>query len=349
MVTVYSEKYRRYYWSFQVSFLQILKELKEPNLIITSILLFQSSEGGNAHVVIVMPLTVDHPVKSSLKMNSQKISFIGGGNMANAIIGGLLTAGYIASNVIVSDPYEPTRQHLEKTFQVKTTTNNDDTIYAKNQVLILAVKPQVMKQVAEGIALKVQEFQPLIITIAAGITITDLSRWLKAGPNPKEPVLVRCMPNTPALVGEGATGVFAPSISQEQRQLASSVLQSISKSLFWVEKESLLDVVTGVSGSGPAYFFLLVEALEQAGVALGLPLDVARGLAAQTCMGAGKMLTTTTDTPSELRRKVTSPNGTTHAAIESFESNQFRDIVSKAVKAATDRGDELGKILGGSV
>jgi pyrroline-5-carboxylate reductase len=282
-------------------------------------------------------------------MNTQKISFIGGGNMANAIIGGLLSAGFSAQNIMVSDPYEPTRQTLEKVFQVKTTTDNNETIYANGQVLILAVKPQVMKQVAEGIAQKVQQFQPLIITIAAGITLPDLSRWLQAGSNPKEPVLVRCMPNTPALVGEGATGVFAPRISNEQRELASSILTSISKSLYWVEKESLLDVVTGVSGSGPAYFFLLVEAMAQAGMDLGLPKDIALGLASQTCMGAGKMLINSAEDPAELRRKVTSPNGTTQAAVESFEANKFREIVFKAVKAATDRGDELGKILGGHV
>ncbi|KAJ3258501.1 hypothetical protein HK103_003623 [Boothiomyces macroporosus] len=279
----------------------------------------------------------------------QRISFIGGGNMANAIIGGLLAAGYKASNIIVSDPYEPSRQSLEKNFGVSTTTDNNATLTHPNTILILAVKPQVMKQVAEGISKNVLQFKPLIISIAAGITIPDLSRWLKMG-STEEPCIIRCMPNTPALVSQGATGVYAPSnISETQKDLALNVLKSISKATYWVDKESLLDVVTGISGSGPAYFFLMVEALEQAGIQLGLSSEVARGLAAQTCLGAGQMLTTSTDSPSELRRKVTSPNGTTQAAIESFEANGFRDVVARAVKAATDRGDELGRILGAQV
>ncbi|KAJ3269937.1 hypothetical protein HDV01_000783 [Terramyces sp. JEL0728] len=279
----------------------------------------------------------------------QRISFIGGGNMANAIIGGLLSAGYKASNIIVSDPYEPSRQSLEKNFGVATTTDNNATIAHPNTILILAVKPQVMKQVAEGISKNALEFKPLIISIAAGITVPDLSRWIKMG-SAQEPSIIRCMPNTPALISQGATGIYAPpTITESQKESALNVLKSISKATYWVDKEPLLDVVTGISGSGPAYFFLLVEALEQAGIQLGLDASVARGLAAQTCLGAGQMLTTSADSPSELRRKVTSPNGTTQAAIESFEANGFRDIVAKAVKAASDRGDELGRILGAQV
>ena len=138
-------------------------------------------------------------------------------------------------------------------------------------------------------------------------------------------------------------------MSDSQKETAFSVLKSISKSIYWVDRESLLDVVTGISGSGPAYFFLMVEALEKAGVDLGLPLEVARGLASQTCLGAGKMLITSTDSPAELRRKVTSPKGTTEAAIKSFEDDNVRAVIAKAVKAAADRGDELGKILGAEV
>jgi pyrroline-5-carboxylate reductase len=280
-----------------------------------------------------------------------KVSFIGGGNMANAIIGGLVAAGVSAKEMVVSDPYEPTRKNLEKAYGVKTTEDNNETIHGPGVILILAVKPQVMKAVAEGISAQVQKHQPLIISIAAGITIPDLSKWLsKDAPQGFLPTIVRCMPNTPALVGEGATGVFAPSnVSEEQRSTAFSVLKSISKSIYWVDKESLIDVVTGVSGSGPAYFFLMVEALEAAGIELGLPAEVARGLASQTCMGAGKMLTTSADSPAELRRKVTSPKGTTEAAIKSFEEDHVREVIARAVKAATLRGDELGKILGAQV
>ncbi|KAI8900058.1 pyrroline-5-carboxylate reductase [Globomyces pollinis-pini] len=284
-------------------------------------------------------------------MINQKLAFIGGGNMANAIIGGLLTAGFVASNIIVSDPYPPSRDNLEKNFNVKTTDDNNITVTAPNTVLILAVKPQVMKSVAEGIAKMVQTHKPLIITIAAGITLPDLSRWLlKDSIDNHPPSLIRCMPNTPALVGQGATGLYAEAgVTESQKNIAFTILKSVSKSTYWVDKESLLDVVTGVSGSGPAYFFLMVEALEQAGIDLGLPADVARGLAAQTCLGAGSMLTTSTDSPAELRRKVTSPNGTTEAAVKSLEAGGVRELFANAVKAATNRGEELGRILGSQV
>ncbi|KAJ3000753.1 hypothetical protein HDV02_003555 [Globomyces sp. JEL0801] len=253
-------------------------------------------------------------------MINQKLAFIGGGNMANAIIGGLLTA-----------------DNLEKNFNVKTTDDNNITVTAPNTVLILAVKPQVMKSVAEGIAKMVQTHKPLIITIAAGITLPDLSRWLlKDSIDNHPPSLIRCMPNTPALVGQGATGLYAEAgVTESQKNIAFTILKSVSKSTYWVDKESLLDVVTGVS-----------EALEQAGIDLGLPADVARGLAAQTCLGAGSMLTTSTDSPAELRRKVTSPNGTTEAAVKSLEAGGVRELFANAVKAATNRGEELGRILG---
>ncbi|KAJ3307165.1 hypothetical protein HDV03_002676 [Kappamyces sp. JEL0829] len=272
--------------------------------------------------------------------NAVKVSFIGGGNMANAIIGGLIAAGYSSSGMVVSDPYEPTRLGLEKNYGVKTTVDNNETITSEGTVLILAVKPQVMKTVAQGIAAAVQKYSPLVITIAAGITVSDLTKWLTTGSSAK----------AASIVGEGATGVYATdNVTPAQRTTAFSVLQSISKSIYWVDKESLIDVVTGVSGSGPAYFFLMVEALEAAGVELGLPLEVARGLASQTCVGAGKMLVTSSDTPAELRRKVTSPNGTTEAAVKSFERDEIRQIIARAVKAAADRGGELGKILGAQV
>lgn len=158
------------------------------------------------------------------------------------------------------------------------------------------------------------------------------------------------MPNTPALVGEGATGVYAThQVSEEQKKDAFKVLSSISKAIYWVDKESLIDVVTGVSGSGPAYFFLIVEALEAAGIALGLPLEVARGLASQTCMGAGKMLVNSEDSPAELRRKVTSPKGTTEAAVASLEADRLREVIARAVQTGAARGEELGRLLGAQV
>jgi len=283
--------------------------------------------------------------------------------MANAIIGGLVSAGVSPKGIFVSDPYEPSRRNLEKSYGVHTTDRNNDLVTSEGTILVLAVKPQVMKAVAEGIAAQVARFKPLVVSIAAGVNVDDLATWLSPSLNlnpsasagagagaestsPSRPAIIRCMPNTPSLVSEGATGLYATQqVSQAQKDDAYKVMSSVSK-VYWVDSESLIDAVTGVSGSGPAYFFLIVEALENAGIEMGLPRDVAQGLAAQTCLGAGKMLTTSPDSAAELRRKVTSPNGTTHAAIESLEGDKIREIVARAGKAAYDRGQELGKILG---
>ncbi|EGF80356.1 hypothetical protein BATDEDRAFT_24855 [Batrachochytrium dendrobatidis JAM81] len=285
-----------------------------------------------------------------------RLGFIGGGNMAGAIIGGLLKSGLSASNIIVSEPWDEARARLVSRFKVQVTTSNTQAIAFTNQsqttpvdVLILAVKPQVMRSVAEGISDAVLTHKPLIVSIAAGITISNLLKWLTCSAKKgmtESPAIVRCMPNTPALVVEGATGMYAaPSVTTNQKEIVSAVLKSVSKQNYWVKEESLLDVVTGISGSGPAYFFLLVECLEAAGVKLGLPADVARGLAAQTCLGAGRMLTDTGEDPAELRRKVTSPNGTTEAALNSLEGNKIRAIFAEAVQRATERSAELGSLL----
>ncbi|CRK40683.1 hypothetical protein BN1723_015771 [Verticillium longisporum] len=155
------------------------------------------------------------------------------------------------------------------------------------------------------------------------------------------------MPNTPALVGEGASGLLAGSdVTEDERQLTESLMASVSKATEWVDKEDLIDVVTGLSGSGPAYFFAMVEHLIASAVGLGLSPEQAKRLAAQTCLGAGKMLVESPEAPSQLRKNVTSPNGTTHAGLQSFEASGFADVVDKAVKAATARGEELGKTLG---
>lgn len=283
---------------------------------------------------------------------SIRIGFIGGGNMAGAMIGGLIQSGYQSSFMTVAEPWEEARLRLKSQFAVKTTTTNTEAVFDAStgkpaDVLVLAVKPQVMKTVAEGIAALVQQHKPLVISIAAGIAIEDLKRWLMNGQPVDEPAIVRCMPNTPALVVEGATGVFAAqSVSEKQKQIAFAILESVSKRTYWVASEYLLNVVTGISGSAPAYFFLLVECLEAAGVELGLPKDVARGLASQTALGAGKMLISTGEDPADLRKKVTSPNGTTERAIQSLEASGMRQAFADAVKRATERSVELGDILG---
>jgi pyrroline-5-carboxylate reductase len=181
-------------------------------------------------------------------MNGTKIGFIGGGNMANAIIGGLIAAGFNVNDIVVSEPFEVARANLTKQYGVKTIVDNSKTISNSDSVLILAVKPQVMKQVATGIVDMVKEYRPLIISIAAGITCTDLSKWLtNASINPS-PSIIRAMPNTPALVSEGATGMFAYNCKDDQKIIAFSILKSVSKTLYWVENESLIDAVTALSG-----------------------------------------------------------------------------------------------------
>ncbi|KAI9206602.1 pyrroline-5-carboxylate reductase dimerization-domain-containing protein [Polychytrium aggregatum] len=279
---------------------------------------------------------------------SKRIAFIGGGNMASAIIGGLIAAGYPASNVSVSEPYEELRKKLSATYGVFTTSNNSEAIaHGPADIVILAVKPQVMRGVAEGISEAVKTHSPVVLSIAAGILAKDLERWLMAHSAGKVPSIIRSMPNTPALVSQGATAAWASeTVSQSQKDLAFGILAAVSKKTYFVEREELLDVVTGLSGSGPAYFFLLIECIEQAAIKLGLPADVARGLAAQTCLGAGTMAVATGEDPADLRRKVTSPNGTTQAGIESAEAAGVRQLWENVVIAATKRSEELGAILG---
>ncbi|KAJ3124631.1 hypothetical protein HK098_000968 [Nowakowskiella sp. JEL0407] len=269
--------------------------------------------------------------------------------MANAIIGGLLKNGFLPQNIVVSEPVKVLSDSLKEKFNIIIAENNSSAVQSlssSTDVLVFAVKPQVMKVVAEEVAAEIANRKPLVISIAAGITLTDLSKWLSAGNN-ITPQIVRCMPNTPALVNEGATGLYASeNVTAEQKKVTENVLGSVSAKTYWVDKENLLDIVTGLSGSGPAYFFYLLEHIEQAAVDLGLPRDVARGLATQTCLGAGKMAVSTGEDPKELRRKVTSPNGTTEAGIKSLDQSGAGDILKGAVIAATQRSEELGILLG---
>ncbi|KAK2051550.1 NADP oxidoreductase coenzyme F420-dependent [Colletotrichum caudatum] len=279
-------------------------------------------------------------------LQSSKIAFIGGGNMAAAIIGGLVAKGIDKQHVTVSEPWEVNREKMAA-LGVKTTTSNAEA-FAGADIAILAVKPQVAKGVCIELAKAVSghEKTPVVVSIAAGITLEALQKWL-ALDDGRTPHVVRVMPNTPALVGEGASGLFAGSdVTDDEKKLTESLMASVSKATEWVDKEELIDVVTGLSGSGPAYFFAMVEHLISSAVSLGLSPEQAKRLAAQTCLGAGKMLVESPEDPGQLRKNVTSPNGTTHAALQSFEASGFRDIVDKAVKAATSRGEELGKTLG---
>ncbi|RSL56799.1 hypothetical protein CEP54_008635 [Fusarium duplospermum] len=276
-------------------------------------------------------------------LQDAKVCFVGGGNMAAAIIGGLLAKNISKQNIYVSEPWEVNRNKMAET-GVKTTADTKEAS-ADADIVILAVKPQVAKTVCEelGAAWSDRENLPVVISIAAGITLTSIADWFKQSSG-RAPHIVRVMPNTPALVGEGASGLYAGSdVTEAERDLTSALLATVSKATEWVEKEELLDVVTGLSGSGPAYFFAFVEHLIASATSLGLSEEQATRLAKQTCFGAGKMLVESSEEPAQLRKNVTSPNGTTHAALVSFENAGLKAIVDGAVKAAVSRAEELGK------
>jgi pyrroline-5-carboxylate reductase len=201
---------------------------------------------------------------------------------------------------------------------------------------VFAVKPQVMREVCSGLSALSQSVRPLLVSIAAGITTAQMRRWLGGAP-----AIVRCMPNTPALLGAGITGLYANEQAQPtDRKRAERLLASAGRTV-WIEDEAQMDAVTAVSGSGPAYAFLLAEAMEAAAKAEGLPAATARALVAQTLLGAARMLTEADAAPAELRRRVTSPGGTTQAAIETFQVGGFEALVSRAIHAASERGREL--------
>jgi len=270
-------------------------------------------------------------------MKTNKIGFIGGGNMASSLISGLIASGHAPEQIWVSDISPDTLTALKNQLNVNTSVDNDDIINAVD-VVVLAVKPQTLSAVAQSIAAQIQQKKSLVVSIAAGINQNSLSLWLGA-----DTAIVRCMPNTPALVLTGATALHAnDKVTGEQRDLAENILRSVGIAL-WVEDEAELDAVTAVSGSGPAYYFLLMEAMEKAALELGLSQETARLLVQQTALGAAKIALESAESPEQLRKRVTSPGGTTQRAIETFEQGGFTELVSKALHAARDRSIEMSK------
>jgi len=263
------------------------------------------------------------------------IAFIGGGNMARSLIGGLVARGGNAATIRVAEPVDALRDALRDDFNAQTYAQAIEATDGAS-VWLLAVKPQVMRTVCGDLSQRAQAQQPLVISIAAGITATQLDRWL--GGNV---AVVRAMPNTPALLGAGITGLFANArVDAAQREQAAALLGAVGPTV-WIDDEAQMDAVTAVSGSGPAYLFLLAEAMQAAGEAQGLPAAAARALVNQTLLGAATMLTQQNEPADVLRARVTSPGGTTQAAIETFEAGGFRELVDRAIAAATVRGREL--------
>ncbi len=274
-------------------------------------------------------------------MGTNTITFIGGGNMARSLIGGLITDGYDPSLIRVADPDAKARDWLSEQFGLQTTFDNHDAVQGAN-VVVMAVKPQALQSVAQDLADTLQKSSSLVITIAAGIRETDLNRWM--GGNL---AIVRAMPNTPALVQSAATALYAnPQVNEQQKDLAESILRAVGLAL-WLEDESLMDAVTALSGSGPAYFFLVMEALQAAGEQLGLPADSARLLTLQTAFGSAKMALESAEDAAVLRQRVTSPGGTTEQALKILEQGNMKALWLEALKAAQRRSEELADQLGG--
>jgi pyrroline-5-carboxylate reductase len=266
---------------------------------------------------------------------NDSIAFIGGGNMARSLIGGLVAQGRDPTTIRVAEPVAALRDALAAEFGVAVFEQGAEAV-AGAGTWVFATKPQVLREVCESLAPRAQAAHPLVVSIAAGITAAQLERWLGG----KLPV-VRTMPNTPALLGAGVTGLFASArVDAAGRGFAESLLAAAGRTV-WIADEAQMDAVTAVSGSGPAYVFLLAEAMVDAGIAEGLPPDAARALALQTMLGAARMLTESDVDAAELRRRVTSPNGTTQAAIETFEAGGLRTLVASAIHAARVRGAEL--------
>lgn len=269
-----------------------------------------------------------------------RMAFIGGGNMARSLVAGLLARAYSPDQIIVAEPVENLRKALAADFSIRTEMDNG--IAARNaDVIVLAVKPQVMAAICMPLAAAIRNQRPLIISIAAGITLAHLQKWFGM-----TAALLRAMPNTPALIGSGACGLYASAtVSTQQKNLAEKILGAVGE-ICWIENEALMDVVTAVSGSGPAYFFLLMEAMIDAAVQQGLSEPIARALVLQTALGAARMAKESSETPSVLRQRVTSPNGTTQAALEIFAANKTADTVHQAIARATERGRELSAQFG---
>jgi len=274
-----------------------------------------------------------------LTNNASKIAFIGAGNMAKAIIGGLVAEGFKRINVIASGPRQEALDKVAAEFGINITIDNSAAA-TQAEIVVLAVKPQMLKEVCLGLVDSLGH-KPLIISLVAGITTESIGNWLGA-----DHAIVRCMPNTPSQLRVGASGLFANNhVSPAQRSSANAILGAVGI-VQWVKDEALINPVTAVSGSGPAYFFLMMEAMIDAGVELGLTRESATELTLQTALGAAILAKQSDVNVAELRRRVTSPKGTTEQAINSFENDQIRAMVSRAMTACSNRAVELSELLG---
>jgi pyrroline-5-carboxylate reductase len=273
-------------------------------------------------------------------LRSKKLGFIGGGNMAEAMIKGLISASFVEPNsIFVSDVVSERLEFLHSEYKVKAVPDNRELV-GKCDILILAVKPQVVKAVIKNVR-DLIDAKKLLVSVAAGVPIATILKVLKAGQNKKYNV-VRTMPNTPALVQEGVTAIAAgENVSKVDIQIAHRLFEAVGKT---VDVDEIhLDAVTGLSGSGPAYIFMIIEALSDAGVKMGLSRDVSNTLTVQTVLGSAKLAWESQKHPGELKDMVTSPGGTTISGLHSLEKGGLRTTLMNAVEAATKRSQELGR------
>ncbi|WP_148861315.1 pyrroline-5-carboxylate reductase [Marinobacter fonticola] len=268
---------------------------------------------------------------------NQTVAFIGAGNMASAIIGGLIDSGLPAASIIATTPDSEAQAAVREKYGIHTSADNNDAA-ARADVIVLAVKPQILADVCRPMAetLQARTDKPLMISVAAGVLADNIDSWL-GGNMP----IVRCMPNTPALVRAGASVLWPNGrVSEAQRAVAQDLLAAVGQ-VEWIAEENLMDAATAVSGSGPAYFFQIFEAMEDAGVELGLPRGTARRLALQTGFGAACMALASEYAPGQLKRNVMSPKGSTERAIASFENAGFNDIFKQAMTACAERARQM--------
>lgn len=273
-------------------------------------------------------------------MQDTRIAFIGAGNMASALIGGLIADGTAPASIVASDPDPKRRERLAAGTGIAVGGDNVGVLPGAGLV-VLAVKPQVIRSVAEELAPALAAHRPLVLSIAAGVRCAALRRWLGA-----DIPLIRAMPNTPAMIQAGASGLYAADgVTEAQRSSAERVLRAVGL-VRWIDDEDQMDAVTALSGSGPAYYFLVMEAMETAARELGLSAETAHLLTLQTALGAARMAIEASEEPAELRRRVTSPGGTTERAIGVLEAGGLRALFAQALSAARDRSVELSKLLG---
>jgi pyrroline-5-carboxylate reductase len=272
-----------------------------------------------------------------MKIQDKHIAFIGAGNMATALIQGLLARGLPCANIWASDPDEAKLERLSNELGINATTKNEEAVEHAD-IVILAVKPQLIKAVLAPLQQTLNSWPVLIISIAAGITTESLEKLIA-----QDQSIIRCMPNTPALVQAGASALFAnTNCSEADKAVAEKILEAVG-TVCWLEQEDDMHTVTALSGSGPAYFFLFIEALRDAAIQRGLAADLADALAKQTALGAAKLALQSDDGVDILRQKVTSPGGTTEAAITQLEKDAFRAIIARAIAQARSRSEELAQ------